>query len=73
MSIDAEISYYLERSNMVEAYENVKPYIINPEHNDHYMEASNRIELKMAVNFRASRMLSKLISTEVVPGSISFQ
>ena len=73
VSIDAEISYYLERSNMVEAYENVKPYIINPEHNDHYMEASNRIELKTAVNFRASRMLSKLISTEIVPGSISFQ
>lgn len=73
VSIDAEISYYLGRSNMVEAYENVKPYIINPEHNDYYVEAFNRIELKATVNFRASGKLSKLISTEIIPGLISFQ
>lgn len=73
VTIDAEISYYLERSNMVDAFENAKPHIINPEHNDHYMEASNMIELRVKVNFRASRMLSKLISTEVIPGSISFR
>ena len=70
--IDAEISYYLERSNMVDAFENANPHIINPEHNDYYMEASNRIELTTTANFRTSRMLSKIISTEVVPGKISF-
>ena len=58
---------------MVDAFENAKPHIINPEHNDHYMEASNMIELRVTVNFRASRMLSKLISKEVIPGSISFR
>ena len=73
VSIDADISYYLERSIIVDAFENAKPYIINPEHNDHYMEASNRIEITAKVNFRASRMISKVISTEVLPGSITFQ
>lgn len=73
VSIDAEISYYLEHCNLVDAFENAKPYIINPKHNDYYMEVSNRIELGAIVNLRTTRTLSKLISTEVIPGSISFK
>lgn len=73
LSIDAEISYYLDRSYLVDALEYVKPTIINPEHNDYYLEASSMIELTATVNLRTTRALSKVISTEVIPGSISFQ
>lgn len=73
VSLEAEISYYLDKSNYVEALEEAEPYIINPEHNDDYMEVSNTIKLTAKVNLLASRMLSKVISTEVVPGSITFK
>lgn len=73
ISVIAEISYYLERSNLIDAMEYAKPQIINPEHNDYYMEATSIIELTATVNLRATKALSKVISTEVIPGSISFQ
>lgn len=68
--IDAEISYYLERSNMADAFYDVHPHVLNYEHNDYYLEVSNLIELKAIVNFRTTRTISKVITTEVLPETI---
>lgn len=68
--IDAEISYYLEKSNAADAFDDVHPHVLNYEHNDYYLEVSNPIELKLTANFRTSKAVSKILTTEVVPGEI---
>lgn len=70
--IGAEISYYIDRSNFGDAYDDIHPHVTNYEHNDHYLEVSNLIELNAVVNIRTSKMLSKILTTEVIPRSISF-
>lgn len=70
--IGAEISYYIDRSNFGDAYDDIHPHVTNYEHNDHYLEVSNLIELNAVVNIRTSKMLSKILTTEVSPRSIDF-
>ena len=70
--IGAEISYYIDRSNFGDAYDDIHPHVTNYEHNDHYLEVSNLIELNAVVNIRATKMLSKILTTEVIPRSIDF-
>lgn len=70
--IGAEISYCIDRSNFGDAYDDIHPHVTNYGHNDHYLEASNLIELNAVVNIRTTKMLSKILTTEVIPRSISF-
>ena len=70
--IAAEISYYIDRSNFGDAYDDIHPYVTNYHHNEHYLEVSNLIELNTVVNIRTTKMLSKILTTEVIPRSISF-
>lgn len=70
--ICAEISYYIERSNFVDVCDDIHPHVTNYEHNDHYLEVSNLIELNVDANIRTTKMLSKILTTEVIPRSISF-
>lgn len=64
--INAEISYYLERANAADAFDDVHPHVMNYEHNDYYLEVSNLVEIKATVNFRTTRTVSKVLTTEVV-------
>ena len=70
--ICAEISYYIERSNFVDVCDDIHPYVTNYHHNEHYLEVSNLIELNVDANIRTTKMLSKILTTEVIPRSISF-
>lgn len=70
--IGAEISYYIERSNFLDACDDIRPHVMNYEHNEHYLEVSNLIELHVDVNLRTTKRLSKILTTEVIPRSISF-
>ena len=70
--IGAEISYYIERSNFVDVCDDIHPYVTNYQHNEHYLEVSNLIELNVDANIRTTKMLSKILTTEVIPRSIDF-
>ena len=70
--ICAEISYYIERSNFVDVCDDIHPYVTNYQHNEHYLEVSNLIELNVDANIRTTKMLSKILTSEVIPRSISF-
>lgn len=70
--IGAEISYYIDRSNYGDVYDDIHPHVMNYEHNVHYLEVSNLIELNAVINVRTTRMLSKVLTTEVIPRSINF-
>ena len=70
--IGAEISYYIDRSNYRDVYDDIHPHVVNYEHNDHYLEVSNLIELNAVVNVRTTGMLSKILTTEVIPQNIDF-
>lgn len=70
--IGAEISYYIEKSNFGDAYDDIHPYVMNYEHNEHYLEVSNQIVLNVIANIRTTKAISKIITTEVIPKSIYF-
>ena len=70
--IGAEISYYIERSNFLDVCDDIHPHIMNYEHNEHYLEVSNLIELNVDANIRTTKKLSKILTTEVIPRSIDF-
>ena len=70
--IGAEISYYIDRSNYLDVYDEIHPHVVNYEHNEHYLEVSNLIELNAVVNVRTTGMLSKILTTEVIPQTIDF-
>lgn len=55
--INADISYYLEKTNALDTFYDVHPHIINHEHNDYYFEVSNLIEINATANFRTSRSM----------------
>ena len=69
--VKAEISYYLERSNLMESVEDIHPHILNNCHNDRYLEAANLVEVKATVNYRVSKSITKVLTTEVSTSSIS--
>ena len=68
--IGAEISYYIERSNFLDVCDDIRPHVMNYEHNEHYLEVSNLIELNVDANIRTTKKLSKILTTEVIPRSI---
>lgn len=70
--IDAEISYYIDKSNFGDAYDDIHPHVMNYEHNEHYLEVSNLIKLNVIANIRTTKSLSKVLTTEVIPRSINF-
>ena len=70
--IGVEISYYIDKSNFGDAYDDIHPHVMNYEHNDHYLEVSNLIELNAVANIRTTKMFSKILTTEVIPMSIDF-
>ena len=70
--IGVEISYYIDKSNFGDAYDEIHPHVMNYEHNDHYLEVSNLIELNAVANIRTTKMFSKILTTEVIPMSIDF-
>lgn len=70
--IDAEISYYIDKSNFGDAYDDIHPHVVNYEHNEHYLEVSNLIKLNVIANIRTTKSLSKVLTTEVIPKSIDF-
>lgn len=70
--IGAEISYNIDRSNYGDVCVDIHPHVMNYEHNDHYLEVLNLIELNAVINVRTTRMLSKVLTTEVIPRSINF-
>lgn len=67
----AEVSYYIERSDYFAICEHIHPNVINPEHNDYYMEVSNCMELSMKITIITSPELTKVLSHEVIPLGIS--
>lgn len=58
--------------NYGDVYDDIHPHVMNYEHNGHYLEVSNLIELNAVINVRTARMLSKVLTTEVIPRSINF-
>lgn len=70
--IGAEISYYIDRSNYGDVYDDIHPHVVNYEHNEHYLEVSNLIELNVIINVRTTKALSKVLTTEVIPRYIVF-